>query len=103
MKGIRKIGKSLEKSYKSARDNIRKATNSRIGQAATIALDKTTAAAAKNVGLGAAQKLAKNAATSEFSGNSKMRKKAKSNIREFARRGTTGAAKASAAAGAPNA
>lgn len=111
MKGLNKIVKSakqaggkMEKAYKGARDSIRKATNSKVAQAITLHADKTTAAAAKKVGLGAAHKVAKNAISSEFSGNKKLRKKSKANLLEFARSGTTAKAKKpAAAAAAPNA
>ena len=102
IKSAKKTGGQMEKSYKKTRDAIRKGTNSKVAQAITLHADKTTAAAAKKVGLGSAQKVAKNAISSEFSGNKKLRKKSKANLVEFARSGTTGKAKAAPAA-APNA
>lgn len=84
--------KSIAKTYKNVRSQIRSKTETGYGRAATLHADKTMSAAAKGAGLGGAYKVAKNAAQSEFSGNKKTRQTAKANLRKFARAETTGSA-----------
>ena len=84
--------KSIAKTYKNVRSQIRAKTESGYARAATLHADKTLASAAKGAGLGAAYKVAKNTAQSEFSGNKKTRQTAKANLRKFARADTTGSA-----------
>lgn len=92
------IAKKIKDTYKGARSSMRKASEKPLVRAATLHLDKTLESAAKSAGAGGAYKSGRGVVQAEFSGNKKIRQKAKADLRKWARGGTTGSGKKAATA-----
>lgn len=97
---VKGLAKKIKDTYKGARSSVRKASEKPLVRAATLHLDKTAGAAAKSAGMGGAYKAGRGVVQAEFSGNKKIRKQAKADLRKWARGGTTGSGKKAAPAAA---
>jgi hypothetical protein len=83
LRAMSKIGKSIAKTYKSARGSIRKAANSEFGKQLTKRADQTLETAATAAGHGRAYKAARNATVAEYGGSAKSRSKARKNLKQM--------------------